>query len=1143
MRCTKCGAENPERAKFCVECASPFARRCPWCKAENPPAAKFCLECAKPLDRLGSITSAAPHGASSLIRVSEGTDGDSPDGERKTVTALFADIKGSTELEQDLDPEEARAIVDPALKLMIDAVRRYDGYVVQSTGDGIFAIFGAPVAHEDHPQRALYGALRMQEELQRYSAKLRESGNLPIEARVGVNTGEVVVRSITTGQGHTEYTPIGHTTNLASRMQALAPTGSIAISEQTRKLVEGYFALKPLGPTKVKGVVEPVNVYEVTGLGPLRTRLQRSAGRGLTKFVGREREIDAMMHAAERAKSSHGQIVAAVAEAGTGKSRLFFEFKAKSQSGWMVLETFSVSHGKASAFGPVIDLLQLYFGIDLTDDPRTRREKINGKIVTLDRALEDTLPYLFGLLGILDHDDPLTQMDVQIRRRRTLDSILRILLRESRNQPLMLVFEDLHWIDAETQAFLNLLTDSIASSRILMLVNYRPEYRQDWGNRASYTQLRLQPLAAESADEMLSAVLGDGRDLAPLKRLIIERTEGNPFFMEEVVQVLLDEGALVRNGTAKLTKPLSALRIPPTVQAILAARIDRLPPEERELLKTLAVIGTEFPLALVRQVVDLPAERIDSMLSALQTGEFIYEQPAALDVEYTFKHALTHDVAYNSLLIERRKFLHERAGQALESMFAGQLEDHLDQLAHHYSRSNNVDKAVEYLGRAGQQALQRSAYADAIIRLTAAIDLLKRLPESPERIQRELLLQLALGPALMALKGYAAVEVERAYTRALDLCQQLEDDPKRFSVLYGLWAFYLVQAELEKSCDIGKQLLDLARAAQDAVLLIEAHWALGCSLFWMGELTSAGEQFAHSLGLYEPRMHHALSIRYGQDPEVSCLCYLAFILWQRGYPDQALAHGDKAVVRARQIAHPYDEAFALGLTSMLHQLRREVGVTDERAERARALSAEQGFPFWEAVGLLMRGWARQETPEEGLTMATQGLRMYQGLGSRVGRTWLLALVSETARKAGRHSIGLDTINKALTSVTKTGERCYEAELCRLRGELTLAQSSVQNLEFGGKENQKSENISPRPPTANSQNEAEADFLKALDIARRQHAKSWELRAAMSLTRLRKFQGKNAEAHELLSDVYNSFTEGFDTKDLEEARALLGSLSS
>jgi class 3 adenylate cyclase len=504
------------------------------------------------------------------------------DGERKSVTALFADIKGSMDLIEDLDPEEARAIVDPALKLMIDAANRYDGYIVQSTGDGIFALFGAPVAHEDHPQRALYAALRMQEDLKRYADKLREQGQPPLLVRVGVNTGEVVVRSIRTGDAHTEYTPIGHSMSLASRLQTLAAPGSVVIGQSVQKFVEGYFQLKALGASRIKGVSEPVKVFEVTGFGPLRTRLQRSAGRGLTKFVGREREMEALKHAADRASAGHGQIVAAMAEAGTGKSRLYFEFKAIAQAGWMVLEAYSVSHGKASAYLPVIDLLHAYFAIEGGDDARKRREKVTGRVLALERTLEDTLPYVFALLGVGDGSEILAQMDAQVRRRRTLDAIKRILLRESLNQPLMVIFEDLHWIDEATQELLNLLTDSIGTAKILLLFNYRPEYSHQWSNKTYYTQLRLDPLGHESAAEMLTAMIGDGVEVRPLKRLIVERTGGNPFFMEETVQVLLDEGALVRDGAAvRITRSLSALKIRPPYRRFSPRASTGCPPAKR----------------------------------------------------------------------------------------------------------------------------------------------------------------------------------------------------------------------------------------------------------------------------------------------------------------------------------------------------------------------------------------------------------------------------------------------------------------------------------------------------------------------------------------------------------------------------------
>jgi class 3 adenylate cyclase len=516
--------------KFCGQCTTPLALVCPNCHFENPPGFKFCGQCTTAL-----VSNSAKQQSSNPATSTLKADGRAAlDGERKMVTALFADIKGSMELMEGLDPEEARAIVDPALKLMIDAVHRYDGHIVQSTGDGIFALFGAPLAHEDHPQRALYAALRLQEAIRAYSAKLVADGGTPLEARVGTHTGEVVVRTLTTADGHAEYSPIGHTANLAARMQAVAPTGSIAITENTSRLIEGYFQLRPRGPTRLKGVSEPINVYEVVGLGPLRTRLQRAVGRGLTRFVGREREMEALKRTLEQSKSGHGQVVAAMADPGVGKSRLFYEFKALSHSGCMVLEAYSVSHGKASAYLPVIELLREYFEIASDDDDRKRRERILGKVLGLDRTLEDTLPYFYSLLGIMEAGDSLTRMDPNIKRRRTLEAIKRVLLRESLNQPLIVMFEDLHWIDGETQTLLNLLVDATTNSRILLLVNYRPEYRHEWGSRTHYTQLRLDPLARESVAEMLSTLLGDEPELEPLKRLIADRTEGNPFFVEGV---------------------------------------------------------------------------------------------------------------------------------------------------------------------------------------------------------------------------------------------------------------------------------------------------------------------------------------------------------------------------------------------------------------------------------------------------------------------------------------------------------------------------------------------------------------------------------------------------------------------------------
>jgi class 3 adenylate cyclase len=740
------------------------------------------------------------------------------DGERKTITALFADLKGSTALIEGLDPEEARAIIDPALQLMMDAVHQYDGYVAQALGDGIFALFGAPLAHEDHPQRALYAALRMQEEMRRYADTLRAKGYPPLLMRVGVNTGEVVLRSIRKDDLHADYVPVGHSTNLAARMEQLAAPGSILVTHYTHRLTDGYFAFKDLGQTQIKGVEEPLHIYEVLGAGPLRTRLQVTATRrGLTRFVGRQSELEQLHRALEQAKAGHGQIVGVMGEPGLGKSRLFYEFKLLSVSGCLVLEAYSVSHGKASPYLPVIELLKGYLRIEPHDDERTRREKVTGKVLTLARSLEDTIPYLFALLGIEEQPSPLQQMDPQIRRQRTFEALKKLFLCESLNQPLILIFEDLHWIDSETQGFLDTLSESVASAKILLLMNYRPEYRHEWGQKTYYTQVRLAPFGKAEAEEFLTVLLGDevgatGQSpLQNLKQFILDKTEGTSFFMEEVVQTLAEEEILVGDrGNYRVAKVPTELHISPTVHGVLAARIDRLAAEEKECLQQLAVIGREFPVSLLRQVITQPEEELYRVLASLQRKEFLYEQPAFPEVEYSFKHALTQEVAYGSVLHERRKALHERTAQALETLYATTLDEHYSELAHHYTRSGNTEKAVEYLHLAGQQAVQRSAYVESITHLTTALDLLNTLPDTHERAQQELTLHVTLGAPLQVTRGFSSPEVKATYTRARELCQQVGETPELFPVLFGLRAFHQVRGELFTARELGEKLLGLA---------------------------------------------------------------------------------------------------------------------------------------------------------------------------------------------------------------------------------------------------------------------------------------------------------------------------------------------
>jgi len=1083
---------------------------CQQCGASNEPGEDFCGECAA---ALGQPPSPPPKKSNEpLIRVADTPAPENLEGERKTVTALFADIKGSTELMADLDPEEARAIVDPALKLMIDAVHRYDGYIVQSTGDGIFALFGAPVAHEDHPQRALYAALRMQEELRRYAGQQRAQGGVPVEARIGANTGEVVVRSIHTEAGHVEYTPIGHTTNLASRMQVVAPTGSIAISEATRKLVEGYFLLKALGPTLVKGLAEPVNVYEVTGLGPLRTRLQRAAGRGLTRFVGREAELAQMRRALELAREGHGQIVAAMGDPGVGKSRLFFEFKAVAQAGCLVLEAYSVSHGKASAYLPVIDLLKSYFEIMPEDDERKRREKVAGKVVMLDRSLEDTLPYLFGLLGIVEGEDPLAQLDPQLRRRRTLEAIKRMLTRESLNQPLIVIFEDLHWIDSETQALLNLLVDGVATARILLLVNYRPEYHHQWGSKTYYTQLRLDTLGKESAQELLTALMGDDESTLALKRLIIERTEGNPFFMEEMVQALFEQGVLTRNGAVKLVKPLNEIRVPPTVQAILAARIDRLPAAEKELLQTLAVLGREFSAGLIRHVVGKPDDELERMLAALQLGEFVYEQPAVGDIEYTFKHALTMEVAYNSVLLERRRILHERAGQAMESLYADRLEDHLSELAHHYDRSGNVRKAVEYLGRAGRLAAQQPAHSEAVGYFKRALGLLKNLPDSAERDRQEFDLQMALDWSLLIL-NQGDPEREPILIRARELSEQL-GDVERVDALLQLAGLRYFRREYGVARELAQRVLGLAEPAKATAMIAGAHNLLGGITYFLGQLEAAREHVELAVALFGPGPFRNFGeAQYAQ----SATTVLSTTLLLLGYPVAALRKTRESLDTMRRLSDPAFVVGALFREAINHVFLCDSRTALERAEELLLIATEHGMRFYAANAAFFRGWALADKGrgQEGLAEMSRALPALEGL---VATPTFYALLADSYRKNGRLEEGLTTVASALRETERGGERNFLTEIYRVKGELLLTRD---------------------PP---DEAEAERCFRTAIDVARRQKARFYELRATTSLARLLNRQGKRDEARAMLSEIYGWFTEGFDTADLKDAKALLDELA-
>src|SRR6516162_7923615 len=798
MQCPRCQAENREGRRFCAKCAAPLTVACPSCGFSNEPGEDFCGGCGAPLTvagrpaqpRFASPQTYTPkHLADKILTARTALEG-----ERKQVTVLFADLKGSLELLADRDPEEARNVLDPVLESMMDAVHRYEGTVNQILGDGIMALFGAPVAHEDHAVRACYAAIDLQHAMRRLTEELRRSHGLTVQVRVGLNSGDVVVRAISSDLS-LDYTAVGQTTHLAGRMEQLAIPGTTLLTADTLRLVEGYVEVRPLGAMPVKGLSAPVETYELVGAGPRRSRLAVAAARGLTRFVGRDTELEQLHEALGSAAGGRGQVVAIVGEPGVGKSRLVWEVTHSHRAhGWLVLQTGGVSYGKATPYLPVVDLLKGYLQVGDRDEPRTIREKVTGKLLTLDRALEPELPALLALLDVPVEDRHWEVLDPPKRRIRTLEAMKRLLVRESQAQPLLVVFEDLHWIDAETQAALDRLVESLPTTRILLLVNYRPEYRHDWGGKTYYRQLRLDPLVPERAEELLETLLGGNAALAPLKRLLIARTEGNPFFLEESVRSLVDDGVLAgERGAYRPATAVEQVQVPATVRAILSARIDRLPAEDKDLLQTASVIGTEVPVAVLAAVVGGPAE-------------------------------------------------------AIEGLYPERLAEHVERLAHHALRGEAWEKAVTFLQQAGAKAVNRSAHREATACFEQALGALRHLPQQPEWQARAIDLHLDASRSLM-MSGQRAKSVDHA-RQAEALAESLGDERQLGRAIIALATRAWTWGDSDRARELGQRAQAIATRLTDTSLQTSANYLLGLAAQARGEYRQGREILKQVAGTF-----------------------------------------------------------------------------------------------------------------------------------------------------------------------------------------------------------------------------------------------------------------------------------------------------
>jgi class 3 adenylate cyclase/predicted ATPase len=1042
------------------------------------------------------------------------------DAERRQLTVLFCDLVDSTVLASQLDPEEWREVVRAYQRTCAEVVQRFDGYIAQLLGDGLLVYFGYPRAHEDDAQRAVQASLGMLEAMDTLNARLAQDKNRRLAVRIGIHTGLVVVGEMG-GGGRQEHLALGDTPHVAARLQGVATPDTIVISAATHRLVQGYFTMAALGPQPLKGVAAPVPVYRILGASAAQSRLDVTAATGWTPLVGRASEVALLLERWQQSQAGLGQVVLLSGEAGIGKSRLVEALRQRVVSAGSPRIVLHCSpYHTHSALYPVIQHLQRVLEWRRDETPAATLDTLERTLQGYDLAADEAVPLLAALLSVPIPEGrypPLLLMPPQ-QRQRTLDVLTTWLLAEAERQPVLAVWEDLHWADPSTLELLGLVIEQVPTARMLTLVTARPEFRPPWAPRSHLTQLTLGRLPRPQVETMVRQLTGGKPLPAEVLTQVVARTDGVPLFVEELVKMLLESG-LVREEADRyaLTGPLPQLAIPVTLQDSLMARLDRLS-TTRAVAQLGAVLGREFTDELIRAVAPLDEATVQRGLAQLVDAELLYQRGRPPQARYLFKHALIQETAYQSLLKSTRQQYHQRSAQVLAAQFPEIVETQPELVAQHYTEAGLMEQAIPFWQQAGQLALRRSANPEAVRHLTMGLELLATLPATPARAQQELDLQLALGEALRATKGQAALEVEQTYARARELCRQVGETPQLFWTLGGLCLFYRGRGALPTARELGEQLYRLAQRRAEPTDIIVAHGALGSTLLWLGDYAAARTHLEQGIALADEQ--GALALRHDMPPGAWCLALAALALWCLGYPAQALQRSQEALAVAQVLAHPPSLATARFFAAHLHHRLREAPVVQAQADALLTLATAQGFPLHVGYGTCWRGWALavQGQGEAGLAQLRQGMAAILATGQELSRPLCLVLLAEAAGQAGQVDEGLCLLAEALAVMEASERGELLAEAYRLQGELLLRKAVPDAVQ------------------------AEACFQQALAIARRQQAKSWELRAATSLARLWQQHGKREEARELLAPIYGWFTEGFDTADLQEAKVLLGELA-
>ncbi|PKB80189.1 MAG: hypothetical protein BZY88_09425 [SAR202 cluster bacterium Io17-Chloro-G9] len=1031
---------------------------------------------------------------------------------------MFCDLQGSTALSQQLDPEELREVIRSYQEVCAGAVSRFDGHIAKYLGDGLLVYFGYPQAHEDDPQRAVRAGLAIVEDIDGLNTRLREEKALELAVRIGVHTGLVVAGEMGGGDTVETLAIVGETPNISARLQEAAEPNSVVISDVTRDLIQGFFLCEALGSHDLKGISQPMALFRVVSESGAQTRFEVAAAFQLTPLVGREQEVGLLLDRWEQVTEGLGQVVFLSGEAGIGKSRLVQTLNERLAGEPHILRQLRCSpYHQNSALHPVIEFLERWLQFRREDSPGERLSKLERAMEGYDFLSSEAVPILADLLSVpLDGRYPTLDLSPERQKQKTVELLLAMLLETAREQPVLFVTEDLHWADPSALDFLGLLVDQAPTCQLLAMFTFRPEFSPPWGSRAHQTQITLNRLPRRLATDMVGRLASGKAIPEEVLAQVAAKSDGVPLFVEELTRMVLESGLLTEvEGAYQLTGPLPPLAIPSTLQDSLTARLDRLA-ATREVAQMGSVLGREFSYELIQAVSTLDEPTLGSHLDQLVKAEFLYQRCLPPEAAYTFKHALIQDAAYESLLRSRRQQYHQQVARVLEEQFAETVETQPELLGHHYTEAGLTEQAVPYWQRAGDRSVARSAHIEGIGHFEKGLEVLNTLPDTPERASHEIMLQRALGASLFATKGYAAPEVEPPYARARALCEQIGDTRQIFPVLFGLWAFHHVRMELQTARELAEQLLALAEGENDPALFLQGHRTLADVLYRLGEFVPALSHVEQGIALYDREQHRGQALLYGQDPGQGLLVYAGLVLWMLGYPDQSLRRAEEAVTLAEGLSHPFSLGHALSVGSTVYEFRKEWDVVQERAERLFALASEQGFED------LSRNGSRRQR----LALAIQGpsreegiAKLHQDFDSQRGPGWLrnglhLALLYGTVGQADE---GLRLLAGAPAYIDKTGERFYEAELYRIKGELLLIQGE-------------------------NELDAESCFSQALDVARSQKAKSWELRTATSLARLWQKQGKKTDARSLLAENYGWFTEGFDTADLKDAKALLQELA-